>query len=264
MDDVEVPLDGGDVTEGVVRIGETVRRPVGDHSALVHRVLQHLEVTGFEGSPRYLGIDDRGREVLSFLPGDVAGRPWPAWVAEESRGLSVARLLRRLDDAMEGLGLPDDLGVVVPDVEKEPRPTFIGHRDVTPENTVFRNGEACALIDFDLVRPSSRVDEVVNLLLWWGAWMAPEDRSPCMRGIDAAERGSRLVDAYGLAESDRQFVVPVAVATAERSWFTMRERARTLGGGWARMWEEGVGDRIRRRQQWLEQNGTALHDALIG
>jgi Ser/Thr protein kinase RdoA (MazF antagonist) len=45
-----------------------------------------------------------------------------------------------------------------------------------PENVVFRGGTAVALIDFDLVRPATRVEEVANLLLWWGAWMPAADR----------------------------------------------------------------------------------------
>ncbi|MBN8880879.1 MAG: aminoglycoside phosphotransferase family protein, partial [Salana multivorans] len=79
MTDVEIPLPGGDVTDGVVRVGDTVRRPIGDHSALVHRVLRHLEDAGFAGAPRLLGVDDRQREILTFVDGEVAGRPWPAW-----------------------------------------------------------------------------------------------------------------------------------------------------------------------------------------
>lgn len=144
-----------------------------------------------------------------------------------------------------------------------PAPTFLGHRDVTPENTVFRAGQAHAFIDFDMARPSSRVDEVVNLLLWWGGWMAPEDRPPALRDIDPTARGRALVEAYGLPEGDRRYVVPVAIATAERSWHTMRDRARTLGGGWTRMWDEGVGHRIRRRGRWLNVHGERLHSALI-
>ncbi|MGN6160935.1 MAG: phosphotransferase [Marmoricola sp.] len=263
MADAEVALGGGDVTAGVVRVGNTVRRPVGAHSPVVHRVLRHLEEAGFDGAPRFLGLDHQGREILSFIEGDVAARPWPAWVGDESRGLSVARLLRRLDDCLEELGLPEDLALdsvaAVPGIT----PTFLGHRDVTPENTVFRDGQAYALIDFDLVRPSSRVDEVVNLLLWWGGWLAPEDRSPVFAGVDPAVRGRALVDAYGLSDDERLHVVPVAMATAELSWDTMRQRALTLGGGWARMWEEGVGDRIRRRQRWLEQSSDVLGSALI-
>jgi hypothetical protein len=85
----EVPLAGGDVTEGVVRVGDTVRRPVGPHSPLVHALLTHLESIGFEGAPRFLGIDHAGREVLSYVDGEVAGRPRPPWIADEARLASV-------------------------------------------------------------------------------------------------------------------------------------------------------------------------------
>jgi hypothetical protein len=34
------------------------------------------------------------------------------------------------------------------------------------------------------------------------------------------------------------------------------------GGGWQRMWDEGVGDIIKRREAWLERNATALDAAL--
>lgn len=46
-DQAEIPLAGGDVTEGVVRVGDTVRRPVGPHSPLVHALLTHLASVGF-------------------------------------------------------------------------------------------------------------------------------------------------------------------------------------------------------------------------
>ncbi|BAS17797.1 hypothetical protein AHiyo8_61000 [Arthrobacter sp. Hiyo8] len=76
--------------------------------------------------------------------------------------------------------------------------TFLAHMDITPENVVFRDGTAVALIDFDLLRPATRAEEVANLLLWWGAWMPVTDRDPVMRGVDAASRAAMLVDAYGL------------------------------------------------------------------
>jgi hypothetical protein len=42
----------------------------------------------------------------------------------------------------------------------------------------------------------------------------------------------------------------------------MKHRAETLGGGWQRMWDEGVGDTIHRRQTWLESNAPTLRAAL--
>src|SRR5690349_21983802 len=72
-DDEEV-LSGGNVSAGVVRIGDTVRRPTGSWTRAVHSFLRHLENEGFDGCPRVLGIDEQGREILEFIPGVV---PWP-------------------------------------------------------------------------------------------------------------------------------------------------------------------------------------------
>ena len=111
----EIPLLGGDVTEGVVRVGNTVRRPVEGNSPLVHALLTHLENVGFAGAPRFLGIDSAGREVLTYIEGEVAGRPRPAWIADEDRLVSVGRLVRAYDDAAATF-------VVPPDAEPDPGP----------------------------------------------------------------------------------------------------------------------------------------------
>jgi hypothetical protein len=63
----EIPLLGGDVTEGLVRVGNTLRRPSGPHSTAIAAYLRHLESAGITESPRHLGIDDKGRDA-SRLP----------------------------------------------------------------------------------------------------------------------------------------------------------------------------------------------------
>jgi hypothetical protein len=68
----EIPLAGGNVSGGVVRVGDTVRRPAGPWTPAVHALLDHLHAVGFRGAPRPLGLDDRGREVLTYVPGPVA------------------------------------------------------------------------------------------------------------------------------------------------------------------------------------------------
>jgi len=268
-DGPEEPLTGGDVTEGLVRIGNTIRRPVHSGSEFVEAILGFLERSGFDGAPRYLGRDSQGRQALTFVPGEVAGRPWPAWLSDDDRVASVARLVRRFDDVMQDFGIPDDASTnLLPDAPDMPpsigrKPTFVGHMDITPENVVFRDGVAVALIDFDMAQPTDRVAEVCNLLLWWAPLMPVEDREPAVRDVDAVRRAGLLVNAYGLSEHDRDRIVPAARNIADRTWHSMRQRAAVLGGGWRRMWDDGVGDRIVRRQAWLAENAALLRDAVI-
>lgn len=84
-DGPEHPLFGEDLTVGIVRVGDTVRRPRTPESDLVEPLLLYLEEVGFAGAPRFLGVDPSGRQALSYLDGEVAGRPWPDWVADDER-----------------------------------------------------------------------------------------------------------------------------------------------------------------------------------
>src|SRR5258707_6979330 len=58
----------------VIRIGGTVHRRAGPWTPAVHDLLRHLERLGFRGAPRPLGIDANGREVLTYIPGELAHR----------------------------------------------------------------------------------------------------------------------------------------------------------------------------------------------
>jgi aminoglycoside phosphotransferase (APT) family kinase protein len=268
-DQAEIPLAGGDVTEGLVRVGDTVRRPVGPHSPLVHALLTHLESAGFEGAPRFLGIDGSGREVLSYVDGEVAGRPRPAWIANETRLASVGRLVRAYDDAAASFTpapgvLPDAPPAEPPGMPAAPAypPELIGHLDFTPENVIFRDGLACALIDFDLAKLATRAEEMFNAMLWWAPLSDPHDVDPLLRDADVPRRTRILADEYGLSGTDRERIMEVGMLRTRRAWYLMKQRAQTQGGGWQRMWDEGVGDVIKRREAWLDRHAAALTAAL--
>jgi hypothetical protein len=265
----EIPLAGGDVTEGVVRVGDTVRRPVGPHSPLVHALLAHLESAGFAGAPRFLGIDGAGREVLSYIDGEVAGRPRPPWIADETRLVSVGRLVRAYDDAAASFTpapdvLPDTTPAELAGLPAAPEypPELIGHTDITLENVVFRDGLAVALIDFDLAHPVTRADEMFNTMMWWAPLFDPRDVDPPLREVDVPRRARMLADAYGLSGTDRERIIEVGMLHTRRGWYLMKYWAQTRGGGWQRMWDEGVGDVIKRREAWLDQHAATLTAAL--
>ena len=101
---VEIPLLGGTANRGRVhRVRDTVRRPLRPTSAATHALLRHLEEVGFDGAPRVLGIDEAGREVLSYVPGEAVTAPAPGWGLTDAALDSVGRLLRRFHDAVAGL-----------------------------------------------------------------------------------------------------------------------------------------------------------------
>jgi hypothetical protein len=94
--DDEVALTGGMSTPGVVRIGDTVRRPLKPDSEFVHALLLHLERAAFDGAPRFRGIDSRGRAVLSFIEGFAP--PHNGLRLSEEAIRAGARLIRRVHD----------------------------------------------------------------------------------------------------------------------------------------------------------------------
>ncbi|HEY6744753.1 MAG TPA: hypothetical protein VI357_03450, partial [Mycobacteriales bacterium] len=62
----------------------------------------------------------------------------------------------------------------------------------------------------------------------------------------------------GLPDEEREELLELADPMWRRSWHLMRDNALTRGGGWARMWDEGVGDLIERRRGWFAAERAAL------
>ncbi len=257
-------LAAGNLTDGVVRIGGTVRRPHQPQSTAVADYLDHLQRAGFGGAPRYLGRDGDGRDVLTYLDGDVPGHPLPAWSADDRLLASVAQLLRRLHDASAGYGADrgftaapgtrwrrDLVTVSLPSAD--PEPELVSHLDVTPRNTVVRAGRAVAFIDFDLSGPTTRLLNAYNTAVHWVPLCPPDDLPPAWRDVGQLRRLRIFADAYGLTAEQRAALPDLGIARADLSWLRMRASAEQLGGGWARMWQNGAGEAIRRRQAWLTQ-----------
>ena len=272
-DGTEVLLTAGNLTEGVVRIGGTVRRPHLPQSTAVADYLDHLQRAGFEGSPRYLGRDAEGRDVLTYLDGDVPGVPLPEWSADDGLLDSVARLLRRLHDASEGYAADRGFAaapgtrwrrdLVTIDLPRaDPPAELVSHLDVTPRNTVVRDGRAAGFIDFDLAGPTTRLLNAYNTAVHWVPLCPPADLPPAWRNTGQLRRLRIFAEAYGLSAEQRAALPDLGIARADISWLRMRASAEQLGGGWARMWENGAGDDIRRRQSWLVESRSELLAAL--
>lgn len=163
MSDQEILLSGGNVNGAVVRVGGTVRRAQTPASPTVHRLLLHLEAKGFAAGPRFLGIDGRQREILSFLEGET-GIPSAIWQGDEAL-IATARLLRAYHDATLDFVPPEPAAWAYryPDATRH---EVICHNDFAPYNFVYTGGVPTGVIDFDLAGPGPRLRDVAYAAYW--------------------------------------------------------------------------------------------------
>ena len=200
----ETPLVGGNVTAGLVRVGDTVRRPAGPWSPSVHHFLTHLADVGFEGAPRSLGFDDRGRHVLEWVAGEVV---MPFVVGNRRAAVRrVGRLLRDLHDAsVEYVPAADAVwNVLIPPDRSE----LLVHHDAAPWNLVM-GPHRWAFIDWDSAAPGSRTWDLAYAAHGFVPLAPATPRSVAARLL------RDLADAYGLTEVHR---TGLADALAPRIW----------------------------------------------
>lgn len=260
-DQGEILLPAGDVTEGVVRVGATVRRPHQRSSFAVAAYLDHLEDAGFAASPRFLGRDMAGRDVLTFIEGAVPAKEPEPWALSPELLASVGRMLRSLHEASAGYN-PSGEPFPPRPVQQDPF-ELVTHLDVTPENVVVRNGQAAGLIDFDLAGPSTRYIDSFNTAMHWVKLKDPSDLSGAWAGADQLDRLRVFADSYGWTVEERRRLPEFGADRASLTWKRMSFNALHIGGGWARMWDEGVGDVILRRREWLLRHADAIRAALL-
>ena len=163
---MEERLDGGNAG-GAVRVGDTVRRARGPWTPAVHALLSHLAGKGFAGVPRPLGVDGRGREILTFLEGQTVGSvlPWPGWAYAEDTLADVARWLRGYHIAVADFIPPP--GAVWRLGAQWQRGQVIGHNDAAPYNAVWRAGRLAGFIDWDMAGPVDPEWDVAFAAFGW-------------------------------------------------------------------------------------------------
>ena len=178
----EVPLPGGRMTRGVVRIGSTVRRPAKPSSPFVAELLAHLEGRGCTWAPRYLWEDELKRDMLSYMPGSTPEK-WIRFADEQVR--QAALIVRQLHDLTRASPLADD--------------SVVCHNDPGPNNFVFLDGAPVAIIDFDMAAPGDPLEDLAYMAWTWCISSKPS-RGPVSI---QAQQVRVLADAYGVGPADR-------------------------------------------------------------
>jgi aminoglycoside phosphotransferase (APT) family kinase protein len=222
--DAEIPLGGGASGLGVVRVGETVRRPQRFVTNTMREVLQHLERVGFDAAPRWLGVDEQGRDILTWIDGDTfvergrmhpyIGEPPERVLFDDAQLVAVFQLLRRYHDTYDG--------------------ELICHGDYGPWNVIWRDGLPAAMIDFDNAYTGDSSDDVGYALRMFvsygfGPWASEE----------SVRRTQTALGAYG-----RDFDVPALLAAQ----YDLAE-AKGKQNGWLRALKK-----LPTERAWLAAN----------
>ncbi|MGA4843276.1 phosphotransferase [Streptomyces sp. G45] len=258
-------LVGGMVNVGAVfRRGELVERPAPRNARTLHAHLLALREHGFDAAPAPVGLTADGREQLTFIPGDVALPPFPDWAMTSSALASVGSLLRRLHETSATVAV-DPRAEWPQDLADPEGGTMLCHNDVCPENVVFRDGRAAALIDFDLAAPGRALWDIAMTARYWVPMLDPGSATTLHPpGLDTAARLRILADAYGLSAEDRAELPGVIEQATDvcRAFVTRRvasgdpayRQALAERGGWER-WD--------RLQTWLSDHRRTFTAALL-
>ena len=225
----EEPLEGGNATAEVVRIGSTVRKPWERATPAIHELMRSVAAAGID-VPRPLGRDARGRQILEYVPGTPALQAGRLTLDDLAR---VGAMIRALHDACEGFRPSCEAGwsplIPPPDSGAD----LICHGDLTPWNLLI--GERWVFIDWDGAAPSTRLWDLAYSAQAFTLNDAEEDPG------SAAPRLAALIDGYG-ADTALRAALPRAMAQRTEAMHELLRRSHAEGREpWGSMFLSGHG-----------------------
>lgn len=236
-------------------------------SPAVHALLMYLERAGFDGAPRFLGIDEQGRERLTFIPGQTHDLATPETIPDATLP-TIGRLIRRYHEAVASFTLPDGLHWHAEAETAVSGQAIVCHNDISPRNIVFREGHPVALIDWDMAYLAPPLWDVAHAV--WQFTPILDDRDWATSGWTQApslasqvRRIRLLVDGYGLGRAERVGFAGVLALRIERTATGIRRLARERHPVFDRLVTEGVVDRIEQSHRWTVAHRDEIDAALL-
>jgi hypothetical protein len=248
----EIPLSGGNSAGGVVRVGDTVRKPSGPWSPAVDAFLRHLAAVGYENSPKSLGFDHQGRHVLEFIDGAIEMPSGPN--RPDAELVRVGALIREFHDASESFVAPSDAQwrvAIAPDAED-----LIVHHDIAPWNLVH-GAQRMVIIDWDGAGPGSRL---------WDLAYACGGFAPLAPEVDvtvAARRLALVAAGYELDQRGRERLASLLVPRLRSMYELLKSGREDDVQPWHQLWDEGHGSTWLGFTEYAQKNVDALTSALL-
>jgi hypothetical protein len=254
-DDEGAVLHGAGLEDrGLVRLGDTVRRPAGPWTDSVHHLLGHLHSCGFHEAPEPLGLDTEGREVLRFLPGHDQGWPFIPQVLTDDGPRELGQLALRLRTALADYVCP-------PDAQWQFRRgapasgEAMQHGDLGPWNLLWGDSAAIVgVLDWDFAEPGDPWYDT-GFLAWFSVPLLDDERALARGFPQPPNRHARLsAFAEGAGLSPAEVKECVRRAQTEFAKRVAVRGASGEGGPWRTLLSMGMDRKALADREWFAAN----------
>lgn len=244
----ETPLEGGNASDSVMKVGGTVHKASTGHSSGVQNYMRALRQRGVD-VPKPLGFDELGRSVTEYVPGHLAIDAEPL-TPEQLH--DVGEMVRCIHDASRGLDA-SELGLASALIPT-PDPDLVCHGDLTPWNLVL--GERSVFIDWDGAAASTRLWDLSYSV------QAFTLNDPDARPLHSAANLRAFIQGYGAVPSLRSALLETLPRRAQAMHDHLEKAHQEGQEPWASMFVNEHGTHWSQVARYVDKHAHVWRTAL--
>ncbi|EDL66615.1 phosphotransferase [Bacillus sp. SG-1] len=254
----EEKLTGGNVSN-VYRSGDTVRRELKPDSIKIQTLLKQLENKGFDRTPKFMGVDEKDREVLSFIEGEAGNYPLKKYMWSDVALKEIAKMLRQYHDAVSDFPITEEWKPL----DNTPNSReVVCHNDFAIYNIIFHYEKPVGIIDFDLAAPGPRLWDIAYTLytcvplsrLYHTETGEAVYYDPAQDAIRKKQRVQMFFEAYGMDCLENDYL-DIVLLRLEGLCKTMKRKAGEGDIAFQRMIDEGHYEHYQKEIEFIRQHG---------
>ncbi|MBA9029315.1 phosphotransferase [Peribacillus huizhouensis] len=254
----EEMLTGGNISN-VYRSGDTVRRDLKANGIKIHKLFKHLESEGFEYAPKFLGVDEKDREILSFIEGEAGNYPLKKYMWSNDALKEIAKMLRLYHNAVSDFPIEESWRPI----DNTPQPfEVLCHNDFAIYNIIFNHEKPVGIIDFDLAAPGPRLWDIAYTLytcvplsrLYHTETGEAVYYEPLKDADRIKQRVKLFFESYGIEGMEKGFLEMVLLRV-EGLCKTMQRKAEEGDSAFQKMIDEGHFEHYQKELQFIRKNG---------
>ncbi|KYG31774.1 aminoglycoside phosphotransferase family protein [Alkalihalobacillus trypoxylicola] len=253
----EKRLAGGNISN-VYRKGNTVRRELKPESTHIHKLLKHLESKNYDYAPTFLGIDENGREILSYIEGEAGSGSIKNYMWSNDALEIIAKMLRGYHDAVNDFPIDESWQPI----DNTPLPfEVICHNDFAIYNIIFAHKTPVGIIDFDVAGPGPKLWDIAYTLYTCvplsRLYYTEKGEAVYYHSKDASTKKERIhlfFQSYGLKRVDIR-LIEMVLLRLKGLCNTIKRKARNGDIAFQKMIEEGHLQHYEQDITFISQEG---------